>query len=256
MNQFNDHLVLISGATATGKSASLRDLKNQEGVAYANCESGKKLPFKNDFAEFKITDPYQVLELFDHLKENDYVIKHPRTKKEVKIHTIIVDSLTFLMDMYESLHVLGSADTMRGWSNYQQFFKSLMQERVSVAECSVIFTAHTLTIYNEGDMVMETKVPIKGALKNNGIESYFSCVVSSKKVPLKALEKYSNDMLEITEEEEILGYKYVFQTKLTKDTVNERIRSPMGMFTQQETFIDNNAQKLLDHLHNYYSHEE
>lgn len=253
--QVNDLLVLISGGSATGKSASLQDLENQEGVVYANCESGKKLPFKNDFAEFKIIDPYQVLELFDYLHESDYVFKHPRTKEEVKARCIVTDTLTFLMDMFESQHVLGSEDTMRGWSNYQQFFKTLMQERVARCKVPVIFTAHTLTIYNEGDMVMETKVPIKGALKNNGIESYFSCVVSTKKVPIKVLEGYKNDMLEITEEEKMLGYKHVFQTRLTKETVNERIRSPMGMFSQQETYIDNNAQKLLNHLRNYYSHD-
>jgi len=44
----------------------------------------------------------------------------------------------------------------------------------------------------------------------------------------------------------------VFQTQLTKETVGERIRSPMGMFTTEETFIDNDAQMLLDHLRVYY----
>jgi hypothetical protein len=45
----------------------------------------------------------------------------------------------------------------------------------------------------------------------------------------------------------------VFQTKLTKDTVNERIRSPMGLFNTSETFMDNDVQKLLNHLHAYYA---
>ena len=38
--QINDHLVLIAGPSAVGKSASFMNLKNPEGVMYLNCESG------------------------------------------------------------------------------------------------------------------------------------------------------------------------------------------------------------------------
>ena len=38
--QFNDHLVLLCGKSATGKSASLMQLENPEGVMYLNCEAG------------------------------------------------------------------------------------------------------------------------------------------------------------------------------------------------------------------------
>lgn len=117
---------------------------------------------------------------------------------------------------------------------------------------NIIFTAHTLDQLNETDMVMETKIPVKGSLKNNGIESFFSVVIAAKKVTLKTLEGYSNDLLTITPQEEALGFKYVFQTQLTKDTVGERIRGPMGMWTPDETFIDNNVQLVLNRLHEYY----
>ena len=43
-DQVNDNLVLLCGKSSAGKSASLRDIKNPEGVIYLNCESGKKLP--------------------------------------------------------------------------------------------------------------------------------------------------------------------------------------------------------------------
>ena len=99
---------------------------------------------------------------------------------------------------------------------------------------------------------METKVPVKGSLKNNGIESYFSCVIASKKVPLKTLKEYGSPLLTITPEEEALGFKYVFQTKITRDSVNERLRGPLGLFDTKETFIDNNMQLVLNRLHEYY----
>ncbi len=157
------------------------------------------------------------------------------------------------MDMFESVHVLTSANTMAAWGAYNQFFKLLMQDKVARSTKNVIILAHTLATYNEADLVVETKVPVKGALKNQGMEAYFSCVVAAKKIAIKDLKDYGSEMLEITPEEEALGFKYVFQTKLTKATVNERIRSPMGLFTTKQTFIDNDAQKLLEHIRSYYA---
>lgn len=127
-----------------------------------------------------------------------------------------------------------------------------MQQKVASSSKNVIFTAHTSDTLNEGEMVMETKVPVKGSLKNNGIESYFSFVIASKKVPLKTLKEYGSPLLTITPEEEALGFKYVFQTKITRDSVNERLRGPLGLFDTKETFIDNNMQLVLNRLHEYY----
>lgn len=237
----NDNLVLISGKTGTGKSASLINLNNPKGVLYLNCESGKKLPFKSKFVEKTIVDPLQIHEAF----------AYAETVPE--IHTVIVDSLTFLMDMYESLYVVPSTNTMKAWGAFAQYFKQVMQQDVARSTKNVIFTAHVLDQLNEGEMVMETKVPIKGATKNNGVESYFSAVISTKKMPVVKLANYSSDLLTITEEEEALGFKYVFQTKITKETINERIRGPIGLFSTDETFMDNNAQLLLNKLHTYYS---
>lgn len=86
-----------------------------------------------------------------------------------EIHTIVIDSLTYLLDMYESIYVLPSANGMKAWSDFAQYFKTLMQQHVAKSTKNVIFTAHTSDTLNEGEMVMETKVPVKGSLKNNGI---------------------------------------------------------------------------------------
>jgi len=239
-SSINDHLVLISGKSATGKSAALMGLENPTGVMYLNCEAGKRLPFPAKFKQHTVTDPLQIEEAFQ-VAEN-----------MPEIHTIVVDTLTYLMDMYESVYVLGSANTMKAWGDFAQYFKRVMQSHVARSTKNVIFLAHSADVMNDGEMIMETKVPVKGALKNNGIESYFSVVISSKKVPLKILKDYSSELLTITPEEEALGFKYVFQTKLTKETVNERIRGPMGMFTTAETYMDNNLQLVLNRLQEYY----
>ena len=240
MDQINDHLVLVGGKAAAGKSASLMFLEDHPGVMYLNCENGKRLPFKAKFKQFTITDPYQVYEAFD------------AAETMPEIHTIVVDSATYLLDMFESTYVVNSANTQKAWGDFFQFFKNLMQVYVARSTKRVIFTAHTLDVLNENEMAMETKVPVKGALKNNGIESFFSVVIAAKKVPLKALKDYQNELLTITPEEEALGFKYVFQTRLTKDTVHERIRGPIGLFDTKETFTDNNMQLILNRLEEYY----
>jgi hypothetical protein len=240
-DNINDHLVLLCGKSATGKSASLMNIEKPEGVMYLNCEAGKRLPFKAKFKQFTITDPLQIYEAFE------------AAETMPDVHTIVVDSLTYLLDMYESVYVLNAANTMKAWGDFSQYFKTLMQQYVAKSTKSVIFTAHTLDTLNESEMIMETKVPVKGALKNNGLESYFSVVLASKKVPLKTLKDYKSDLLTVTPEEESLGFKYVFQCKLTKDTVNERLRGPLGLFDTKETFIDNNMQLVINRLREYYS---
>lgn len=241
MSEVNDHLVLLCGKSATGKSASLMNIKNPEGVLYLNCEAGKRLPFRAKFIQKTVTDPMQIFEAFDW------------AETQPNVHTIIIDSLTYLLDMYESLYVLNSSNTMQAWGQFAQYYKQLMQQNVARSTKKIVFIAHTSDTLNEGEMVMETKVPVKGSLKNNGIESYFTVVIASKKVPLKTLKEYGSDLLTITPEEEALGFKYVFQTKITKDTVNERLRGPLGLFDTKETYIDNNMQLVFDRLQEYYS---
>lgn len=238
--EVNDQLILIGGYSGTGKSASLRNIRDQEDWLFLNTEAGKRLPFKNKFQSHRITDPYQVHEAFD------YGTGNPAVKG------IITDSLTFLMDMFESQYVLTASNTMKAWGDYNQFFKTLMQEKVTIFGKPAIFIAHLKDELDEKAMEMKTSVPIKGALKNNGIEAYFSTVVSAKKVTLKDIDKVTNNMLHITDEEKELGYKHVFQTRITKNTTGERIRSPMGMFSKEQTYIDNDSQLLLDHLDEFY----
>lgn len=160
MNELNTQLVLISGMSATGKSASLRNIENQEKWYYLSVEAGKQLPFKNSFNSYKIEDPYQVYEAFDH------AIEHPE-----KCDGIIIDSLTFLMDMYESKYILTATDTRKAWGNYSQFFKTLMQDKILKFGKPTVILAHTQDFVDDKTLELKTYVPIKGSLKSQGIES-------------------------------------------------------------------------------------
>lgn len=232
---------MVSGKSASGKSASLQYIQDHPGVMYLNCENNKQLPFKNDFKQATVIDPFQVYDAFE------------AAEKMPEIHTIAIDTASFLMDMYETVHVLTATNTLEAWGQYAQYFKRLMSQYVAKSTKNVIFLAHTADVLNEAEMVNETMVKVKGSLMARGIESFFSTVISTKKMKLKDLEGYKSPLLNITDDDELIGIKYVFQTRLTKETVNERIRSPIGMWTRDETFIDNNITHVVNRLHEYYS---
>lgn len=242
MEDINTQLVLISGESSSGKSASLRNIPKQERWMYLNCEAGKRLPFKNKFQSAKVTNPYQVHASLQ------YAIDNPASWDGA-----IIDTVTFLMDMFESLYIVNSANSQKAWGDYAQFFKNLMQDYVVRFNKPVVILGHTKAEHDEAAMIMRTQVPVKGSLKNNGIEAYFSTVVSTKRMPINKLEAYHSDLLVITDEDRELGYKHVFQTRPTKETVGERIRSPMGLFEKHQTFMDNDAQLLLEHLRRFYA---
>lgn len=238
-NGFNPYVILLVGKSGNGKSSALRGLRNPEKVFYMNCENGRALPFKSGFTEKTITHPDQVLKYIEKVNEGK------------NFDTIVIDSLTYLMEMYESKVVLKAQNTMKAWGEFGQFFKSIMHA-VAQSNKQFIFTAHTFTQLT--DEAEETFVPVKGALAKNGIESYFSNVISAKKMRLNKLDNYQNDMLNITEDDADLELKYVLQTRITKDTVNERIKS--NIFAKNETFIDNNIQLVLDRLKEYYDNAD
>lgn len=241
----NPQLVLIGGLSGAGKSASLRNIRNQSRWFYLNAENGKRLPFRNDFKSFTITDPYQVYEAFDHATDN----------VPDEVDGIIIDTITFLLDMFESTYIRGATNTQKAWGDFADFTRVLFQQKVALFGKPVLILAHVLETLDEVAMEMKTAVPVKGSTKNQGIEAFFSTVVEARKLPIKELEDYraeTNTLLNITEEEDMIGVKNVFQTRLTKTTVGKRIRSPMGMFTREQTFIDNDAQLLLDHLRVFY----
>lgn len=233
----------VAGASASGKSASLLNLQNPEGVLYLNYEAAKPLPFADGFKKLKgAMIAEQIGAIFKKAEESP------------EIHTIVVDSITFLMELYESQEVLTSSDTRAAWGRYAQFFKEFMQQHVAASTKNVILLAHN-TEEQQPNGTYKTFIKVKGSLMNQGIEAFMSIVVYTRVMPIEELEAtdYDPELLHITEEDRMLGYKYVFQTRLTKDTVGSRIRSPMGLFKPNQTFMDNDVQLLVNYLEKYYN---
>lgn len=237
--------ILIAGESGAGKSFSLMNFKGQEGVLYLNCEGGKPLPFKNNFKRVTIEDPLEIPALLERVKED--------TKG--RYHTVVIDTISFMMNRYEALHVLGKPNTMAAWGEYAQFFPKLIYDYIAPMQQHVIMLGHLEGILNEETQRVDYKVPVKGSLNKNGVEAYFTTVINAKKVAIRDIEKEAEEgeLLTITERDRALGYKHVFQTRTMKQTVGDRIRSPWGLFKDEETYIDNDVQKVIDRLKAYYA---
>lgn len=246
------HLILLVGKPTAGKTYSLRNLRNPEGVLYLLCESGKNLPIQNcKFKQEIITDPR--IELTG---PSSYL--RQASEHSDKIHTVIIDSLTLLMQMYETRYKVEYNNTMKFWGDYGDFFVNVINQEVPLlikAGINVIIIAHTSDIYNDKDMVTEVKVKLKGSVMNIGVEAYFNDIIAAKVIPIEKLKEYPNGMLhldQLEDEELITEQKHVLQTKLTKESRYDKLRSSPGLWKMNETFIDGDIQVVLDHFNQFY----
>lgn len=248
------------GKSTCGKTSSLKGLTNQEGVLYLNCEVGKRLPFRNSFIKKTVLDPindviYALKPLIKGEGYRDWKIG-PAGKEYIgepkPIHTVVLDSLTFLMDMYELRYVSTAVDGRKAWADYKNYLLQLFTDVIPKLPQNVIITAHTSDVYNEKELVTETKVKLKGSIMDKGIEAFFTDLVACKRLPLADLKGYENDLLHITEEEEQLGFKHVLQVRNTSDTTKEKFRPDNSLWSLKETFIDGNIQLVLNRLNEVY----
>ena len=235
----NKNIVLVMGKPNTGKSTSLMQLHNQDKMAYLNADL-KELPFKSNFAvNVEIKDAYDVLNFIDEIEQ------------EASVEGGVLDTITFLMAMYERQYVKGAANGQKAWGDYGDFYRSIVHKLKSGTKDYAIL-AHASTELNETSAQYETQVPIKGAVGRTGVEADFTTILSTKQIPIKKLEGFENDLLHITDEEKEDGFKFVFTTHITKESVGEKMRSAMGLWKRNELYIDNNLNQVFARLKEYY----
>lgn len=237
-------IIFLGGRSATGKTASLRnlkggDLKKQEKVLYLNCEA-KDLPFKSGFKIIPVTDPYQL-----HGVSNDLIKQGADGLK--KFDTVIVDSITACMDLFATKYIgKDCPNKMGAWGDYKSFYSTWAKQMLPQIPQDVIVLAHTDAHEDKDTLKTYTQAVVQGSLKGIGLEADFGLVVNTDLVALEKLEDYTNSHLNITDEEKLEEFKYVIQTCKTLETKSTKIRSPMGMWDKNETFIDSDIQIVLD----------
>jgi len=244
-NLNNKNIVLVVGTPATGKSTSLMHMENQSRIAYLNADL-KELPFKSEFRNVDLVDPKTILAAI------------PQIEASEDIDSGVLDTITLLMNQFERQYVTthrnakGVIDTMGGWGEYSKFYSQFMTA-IKGGSKNYAILAHVSDTLNEKEMVLETKVPVKGAVGKIGVEADFTTIIACKCMSVTSLEAYSNDLLTITDEEREDGYKYVFQTRITAGALGEKMRSAMGLWSRDELYIDNNLSNVFKRLNEYYN---
>lgn len=237
----NKNIVLIMGPPNTGKSASLRNLK-QSSMVYLNTDL-KEIPFKSNFmVNIEVPDAVDILSYIHEIEANPAVTGS------------VLDTLTFLMAMYERQYVAPYAGTKKGqtaWGDYGNFYRELIHA-IKAGSKDYAILAHAASNYNEESLSMDVSVPVKGAVGKTGVEADFTTILSTKQIPISKLEGIENDLLTITDEEREDGLKYVFCTRVNKDFQGEKMRSAMGLWNRNELFIDNDLDLVFKRLKQYY----
>ena len=59
-------------------------------------------------------------------------------------------------------------------------------------------------------------------------------------------------MLTISEEEAFDEKKHVFVTRPAKQHSGDRIKSPRGMFSTKDLYMNNSIPQLINHINNFY----
>ncbi len=236
--------ILIVGEPNTGKTSSVINLTDRKDFAFFNADK-KHVPIRGKapfLVNQKLEDPTH---LVDYLNQLD---------NEPQCKGVIIDTLTFLMAQYVTQHVDTASDTRAAWGNYGRAYRE-MTDRIKSFSKPVIVAAHSETKLNTQSGNMESRILLQGAVGRLGAEADYTIVVTAKQMPVAKLREYESKYLNITEDEELQGVKYVFATQLTRETVGDRTRAPMGFWDRSETYIDNNIQFILDRYAEYYGEE-
>lgn len=236
----NKHIVLIMGPPASGKSTSLMNIQNQDRMAYLNTDL-KALPFADKFkVNIEVADAGDVLGYINQIESSE------------DIDGAVLDTLTFLMSMFERQYVTDAVDGQAAWGAYGNFYRNFIHA-IKAGSKDYAIMAHEEVVHNEQAMTMESRVPVKGAVGRIGVEADFTTILSTKQLPVSRLEGMENDLLHITDEEREDQLKYVFCTRKDGNSVGQKMRSAIGLWDRNELYIDNDLEQVFTRLRSYYA---
>lgn len=242
-NNTNKNVVLVMGRPNTGKTYSVKNIAHPEKTIYLNCDL-KKPPFAIPFAkDIMVEDP----------KHIEFYINEIESSGS-GIDMVILDTMTKLMDDFARMYVVtaGNArDQQKAWGDYANFYQSWIHA-IKVGTKNYAILAHEADKTNEAEMTIETYVPLQGKSGAKGVEADFGCVVQTKRMLNSELKKWENECLSFTEKELDDGFKHVFQTRVDKDCLGHKMRSPDFMWKKEEKYINNDLDLVFTKLNEYY----
>ena len=217
----NKKLLLIVGSTGKGKSSSIRNMP-MEKTAYIDFDRKAIKAFRG----MEKLNQWIKVDYVDHLEPGLRALE-----EDDSVEYIVIDTMSFALDMFVSQKIEGAADTRAQWSAYKQWFNNIMHI-AKTSKKSYIFIMHDKSSYNEESMEVKTQAYAQGSIFGS-VESHFAIVAYAHKY----LDE--NNMP-----------KYGFIVGPTKETLALSAKSPMGMFTEP-LVEDNDVMILFEAIDNY-----
>ncbi len=216
-----DKTLLIVGDTGTGKTTSMEDLPLKHTI-YINVD-GKMLPFR-------------AKSLYKHvnLESTEQLINGMiAAEDDPQVEFVVVDTLTFLGDMFYTEHIEHASNGMAGWAAYKSYINKVLNMAKKSSK-HYVFLAHAQDVYDEKEMITKSFGKIQGSLKGGGLEQHFTFVLYSQVV------KGDDGMP-----------KYVFQTNKSKQNMGVSAKTPRGIFTEPYTEA-NSIREVFHAIDTYY----
>jgi len=156
------------------------------------------------------------------------------------------------MNTFRSLYIDEAADTRAAWMDYGKFLTKLMG-KIKAGTKNYIVMAHCGDENNEEDGTVESKVLIQGAIGKAGLSGHFTTVLEAISKPVnKRLKGMQNELMIITAKEDMIGIKYLFLTRAMKGHLSSLARSADDLWEDDELYIDNSIQNVINRLQEYY----
>lgn len=238
----NNLAIAVVGGAGGGKTASLRNIPNQNKWLYINCEVNKPISFPNNFKEIVSTSSKQFMQAL------------ATGIKNVKCEGIIIDTFTSVLDMQEMHGKKTAEDGFKAWDAYRDFVLNTFQQYVANCNKPLIVLCHS-ELGKDARGRSAVQIAVKGSMSNRGIESFFTNIVYADCIDVDELEEYSNDCLTITDDEKADEVKYVFQTRKAGSGVTLPIRQTLNMWKRNEAFIDNDVMLVINRIKQTYKME-
>jgi len=210
----NKKMILVVGPTGSGKTTSIRNLDKSKSV-YIDFDR-KAIKAFRDMDKFK---EWVKIDYVDHL-----IPGLKGLEADPDCDTIIIDTLSFALDMFVAQHIDTAADTRAAWGEYKKWYKEVIHLAKS-SKKSYIFLTHEKSVFNEAAMETKTCAYAQGSISGM-IEADFAVVAYTHKY-------VAEDGLPA----------YGFLVNPTKDTLALSAKSPMGMF--DEPLIKDNDINIL-----------
>jgi len=219
MNEIIDKTVLCVADTGCGKTSSLRGLDLSK-VCYVNVDS-KPIPFRHADLNKNITleNTAQLINGMEQIEGDD------------SVEYCVIDTISFLADMFYAEHIENSSNGMKGWADY----KSYLLKVINMAKRSrihYIFLAHSADVYDDKEMITKTFSKVQGSLKGGGLEGHFTYVLYN-------IVKADADGMP----------EYLYLTNKTKGYVGVSAKTPFEMI---DTWIKNDITIFFDAVDTYH----